>query len=166
MHSLSFEIMRAALGGVVPGNARVLDVGSCIQDGQDRSYRELMEGREYIGADLVSGPNVDVVMPGPCELPFEDGEFGAVISGQMLEHCERPWRMVPEMARVLAVGGMMILIAPASGPQHLCPLDCWRILPDGMRILGRDAGLETVVIARASVAPWYDVLGVFKKVAA
>ena len=96
----------------------------------------------------------------------EGGAFDAVISGQMLEHCDRPWRIVPEMARVLAVGGTLILISPSAGPEHPCPHDYWRILPEGIRVLGEDAGLETMALAQADDEPWHDVLGVFKKVMA
>jgi SAM-dependent methyltransferase len=159
-------IMTHMISKVVPKDALVLDVGSWMEPEQGHSYREIMAGREYVGVDLREGLNVDVVMPSPYEIPYPDGTFDAVISGQMLEHCERPWAIVAEMARVLAVGGVMILIAPSAGYEHRFPLDCWRILPDGMNALGDEAGLDRMAVAQADDEPWNSVVGVFKKVTA
>ncbi len=180
MHNISVELMGQAIAEFVPAAARVLDVGSRSMNGPDRdgSYRAATCGRLYVGADIADGPNVDVVMPDPYTLPFEDGEFGAVISGQTLEHCREPYRLVREMARVLAPGGHMILIAPSSGPIHDAPMDYWRIMPDGMRALGEEAGLEVIEIGRAervydaeieqgrwsaSAPLWYDVRGIMRR---
>jgi 2-polyprenyl-3-methyl-5-hydroxy-6-metoxy-1,4-benzoquinol methylase len=58
-----------------------------------------------------------------------------VISGQCLEHVRNPFRLVAEMARMLKPAGWIFLTAPTSWELHRCPLDYWRILPDGMDAL-------------------------------
>lgn len=120
----------------------VLDVGSQDING---SYREIFEGVgcKYTGVDIVEWKNVDVLAPFD-RLPFEDNSFDVVVSGQMLEHAEKPWIIVKEMARVLRPGDIVCWIAPWRFHVHrdgLCPYDRWRILDDGMKVLLAEAGL-------------------------
>jgi SAM-dependent methyltransferase len=127
---------------------RLLDVGSQDING---SYRHIFNGvvTEHVGLDAAPGEGVDVVSNKEDVFPFKDAEFDVVISGQTLEHCRRPWNTVKEIARVLKPGGIICLIAPWSFFVHkgeLCPLDCWRILDDGMRVLIEDAGLRELEI--------------------
>lgn len=148
MHASSLNTMREVLGRRLDPSEplAVLDVGSqLVNRGYRHTYRELMAPAwSYTGTDLAAGENVDVVMPGPYTLSFVGAVFDVVLSGQCLEHVERPWRLVPEMARVLRPGGWLILTAPWRWELHRCPLDCWRILPDGMRVLFEEARVEIV----------------------
>ena len=126
----------------------VLDVGSQDING---SYRQMFEGVgcKYTGTDIVSGPNVDV-LTGFDRLCFDDASFDVVISGQTLEHAEKPWLLVKEMARVLRPGGIVCWIAPWRFQVHrdgLCPYDRWRILDDGMKVLIAEAGLTLLECA-------------------
>jgi hypothetical protein len=80
-----------------------------------------------------------------------------LVSGQTFEHTEFFWETSLEIARVLKPGGLCCLIAPAAGPEHRFPLDCWRIFADGFRAIARYAGLE-VLYARTQweELPQYD----------
>lgn len=123
---------------------RVLDVGSQNING---SYRDLFSPhvREYVGCDIVAGDGVDVLVEDMDRLPFQDGEFDCVISGQTLEHADHPWILVKEIARVTKSGGAICLIAPWRFHEHkdpMCPFDRWRILSDGMITLMSEAGLN------------------------
>lgn len=123
----------------------VLDVGSQDING---SYREMFEeiGCKYVGTDIVEGKNVDIISTSE-RLAFDDKSFDLVVSGQCLEHCEKPWILAKEMGRVLKSGGLVCWIAPWRFHVHkdgLCPYDRWRILDDGMRILLQEAGLKVV----------------------
>lgn len=147
MHESSFLEMGRNLGRyLIPGEkVAVLDVGSmCVPESSEpRTYRDLMaSGWAYTGCDIGAGPNVDIVMRTPERLP--DGPWDVILCGQVLEHTLRPWRMVKEMARVLRPGGLVFLTAPTAWPLHPFPVDCWRFLPDGMRVLLGDAGLEVL----------------------
>lgn len=124
---------------------RVLDVGSQDING---SYKQMFQelGCLYTGTDIVDGPNVDVISTFDSLL-FQDNSFDIVISGQTLEHAERPWMLVREMSRVLAPGGLVCWIAPWRFHVHkdaLCPYDRWRILDDGMHVLLQEAGLNVL----------------------
>lgn len=121
---------------------KVLDVGSQDING---CYRPIFEGLgcQYTGTDIVGGNNVDVITPFD-RLAFDDQSFDVVVSGQTLEHAERPWQLAQEMARVLKPGGIVCWIAPWRFHVHrdeLCPYDRWRILDDGMKVLMKEAGL-------------------------
>ena len=73
-------------------------------------------------------------------------EFDAVISQQTLEHVRKPWIWVKVLAGLLKPGGLLVLVAPLTWVPHKNPWDSFRILPDGMRSLLEEAGLDTVVV--------------------
>lgn len=141
MHGNSLKLMAHFLEEWHPRGA-LLEVGSLNVNG---SYRQLFEGWEwpYIGIDQRPGPDVDIIVRGP-PWPFEEALFDVVISGQTFEHVERPWLVAREIGRILKPGGLLCLIAPWNFPIHHEPLDCWRILPDGMKVLFEEAQCETL----------------------
>jgi hypothetical protein len=49
------------------------------------------------------------------------------------------------MARVLKPEGWMFITAPFSWHIHRYPIDCWRFVPDGMRVLFEDAGIRCII---------------------
>jgi len=112
----------------------ILDVGSLDVNG---SYKPLFANPKwtYTGLDLVPGPNVDIVSEEPYRYPFSDDSFDVVISGSVLEHVEDVSAFVREIARVMKPDGILCVIAPWTYPEHKYPRDCWRILPDGMKLL-------------------------------
>ena len=151
------EFCRDYLGAVKDKPLTILDLGSCDYNG---SYRALFDRRpwRYVGADLEPGPNVDLVLRDPYhwrELKSESVDV--LISGQTFEHTEFFWETSLEIARVLKPGGLCCIIAPAAGPEHRFPLDCWRIFADGFRAIARYAHLE-VLYARSQweELPQYD----------
>lgn len=152
MHDQSYAMMDLMLDGINGNDLQVLDVGSLDVNG---SFRALVEERGwcYTGLDLVAGENVDVVSVDPFHYPLEDGFFDVVISGSTMEHVTAIWLWVPELVRVLRPGGLLALHTHWRFPEHRYPVDCWRILPDGMDFLLRFAGgLE--LIESAIVNDW------------
>lgn len=134
MHAEGFAAMKAILRLYPRLPANVLDVGSLDVNG---TLRPLVEshGWQYTGLDVTPGRNVDVVASDPYLYPFHDGQFDMVISGSTMEHVEAIWRWMPELVRVLRPGGMLGIVTHWSFPEHRFPVDCWRIMPDGMRYL-------------------------------
>lgn len=165
MHSSSFNGMNGILRARLDENAplRILDVGSRSNRAPQFTYRQLMPAKwVYFGCDMRPGPNVDILMPSSYHIQDAPNEYDAVISGQCLEHVERFWLLVPEMSRVLKPGGLMVVAAPWKWNIHKNPLesDCWRILPDGMKILLQDAGLADIIAYTLQ----YDCWGIGYKV--
>lgn len=136
--------MQAFHDHYMDGPARVLEVGSKASQPHD-TYRSLFDGCDYLGLDVVAGPNVDYV---PADAfhwaELEDESFDVVISGQMLEHNPYPWITFAEIARVLKKDGLVCTIAPSAGPVHRHPLDCWRFYPDSASAFCAYVGLDLV----------------------
>jgi SAM-dependent methyltransferase len=148
----------------------VLDLGSTEMGA---CYRPIFANERwfYRGADLSSGPNVDLVIKDPYHWrELRSNSVDVLISGQVLEHVEFFWVTALEISRVLRPGGLACLIAPSSGPEHRYPVDCWRFYPDGMRAFGKFARLE-VVHTKTDWAQsgdpgsdlWHDTVGIFRK---
>jgi hypothetical protein len=156
VHDNSLRLMRECLARHAPPRGRCYDVGSGDKNG---TYRPLVEerGLVYQGLDIASGPNVDIVVPEHefwCLPPAE-----LVISGQCLEHTRRPWHWIHQVTELLLPGAPLVVIAPWRWMIHRYPLDCWRILPDGLAVLFDDAGLETLTLGTSE----NDTFGVARK---
>lgn len=156
MHTNSLRLMAQMLTTYAPDGVQRLayDVGSFDVNG---NYRELVQkcGWEYVGLDISAGPNVDVVIkehdswyPDPCE---EKADL--VISGQCMEHTKRPWEWILQVRQLMSDDAVLLLVVPAMWPIHRYPVDCWRILPDGMIALAEYAGLKCV---ETGTSPAFD----------
>lgn len=160
MHKWSREMVEIAVAAEsLQEGAKVLDVGSYDVNG---SFRDIIEGRgwSYTGLDITNGPNVDVVSIDPYRFPFEDGEFDLVISGSTMEHVEDIFLWFDEVVRMAAPGATIVIATHTSWDYHPHPVDCWRIMPDGMKFLVRKSGLiESSVITSTKT----DILLIARK---
>lgn len=155
MHATSRDMMRG-LRAAIPSGSLVLDVGGANVNG---SYRELFADCEYRSLDF---KDADIIVTGH-EWPIGDAAFDAVISGQTLEHDERFWITMQNIARVLRPGGTAILIVPSHGHIHRHPVDCYRFLPDSMHALAKWSGLVLLGTKYEPQTHWGDLGGVFRK---
>jgi len=121
-------------------NARVLEIGP---DGFPSTYRKMVPIDKLVWdtLDIYSSPSLTYPKSALYNFPIANDTYDIVLSGQVIEHVERIWRWLPELARVTKPGGLVITINPVSWPYHEAPLDCWRIFPAGMRALCEDSGL-------------------------
>ncbi len=121
----------------------VLEVGP---EKRGSTYRTTIEATiNYFTADIVDKPNEVYYIQ--CEenvIDVTDDSFDMVFACNVLEHVRRPWLWVPELARIIRPGGIVALVAPVTFGKHRAPYDCWRVLPDGARVLLEDAGLEAI----------------------
>lgn len=155
MHPSSYTNMQIALGMIELGNdIDVIDIGGrALRPDQDRSYQKLLVGKakNYWIPDIAEGKDVTHVMPGPYMLPFDDNSIDLVLSGQVLEHVDNPFKFVEECKRVLKPGCYMIHIAPSEkGVWHDNP-DNWRFGRDSWKAITRDVG------GIKMVGDWIDV---------
>lgn len=149
MHDNSYQLCKNFALGLLthrPGPLTIADVGSFDING---TYRPLFDrtGWRYVGFDIQSGPNVDVVLRSldGWELdPSHVGGFDVVVSGQCVEHVAAPWRWIKDVARLLRPGGLLWISAPNTEVFHEHPIDAWRIWPDGMRALLAEADFEVI----------------------
>jgi SAM-dependent methyltransferase len=137
--------------------ARVLEVGP---DGMPSTYERIV--RDALGAgppsawhtvDLATRPGTTYAARDEYAFPIADGAYDVVLSGQVLEHVRKPWRWLPELARVCRRGGSVVTISPVNWQYHEAPVDCWRAYPEGLRALYEEAGLEVVESTWRSLEP-------------
>jgi SAM-dependent methyltransferase len=143
VHNSSYIEMDLNIRRYLNNSGVVCDIGSCDVNG---CYRPLFHNMDidYIGIDLCSGKNVDHVMLSEYNTGLLDNCASAVISGQVLEHCKNPFRLVDEIYRICKPDAYCLLVAPFIWKEHKYPVDCWRFLPDGMKELLSQSGFKVV----------------------
>ena len=92
--------------------------------------RTLSNKFNYIGLDILDGPNVDKVLDNPYKLPFKDSSVDVVVSISAFEHTDFFWLSYLEILRVLKPEGLFFLNAPSNSKYHRHPGDSWRFYPD------------------------------------
>ena len=136
MHKNSYEIMKRFVKRYLDPNKKlkILDVGSYDVNG---SYKDLFNNPnwEYTGLDIEKGPNVDIVEKGLYNFGLDKESYDVIISGNCLEHVQAPWLWIKEIEKIIKKKGLICIIVPYNIAIHRFPLDCWRILPDGMKYL-------------------------------
>lgn len=89
----------------------VLDVGSGDINGNNRWMFPKMN---YVGCDVVAGPNVDVVSP--ChELPYPDHSFDVIVSSECFEHDMHWDKSVSKIMRLLKPNGVFVFTCASTG---------------------------------------------------
>jgi SAM-dependent methyltransferase len=78
------------------------------------------------------------------ETGFLDDIFDITVADQVFEHVEKPWVAAEELHRITAPGGIAIVCTPYIHPIHPNPIDCWRISPDGYKVLFPNDKWETI----------------------
>lgn len=83
--------------------------------------------------------------------------FDVIISFDVFEHINRPWKAAEEIIRILKPGGLTYHSTLWSWRYHPCPIDYWRFSPDALEFLFD--GLETVVKEFDTVERRRNILG-------
>src|SRR5574343_37462 len=111
-------------------NEKILDIGC----GGASDYR-FFPNRIAVDIDPARKPDV---VGDAHNLPFDDCEFDAVLSTDVMEHLNDPVKAVSEMYRVLKPGGKVIFCTRFIFPIHDSPNDYWRFTKYGLRELFKD----------------------------
>jgi SAM-dependent methyltransferase len=144
LHKNSILLFKKYATEYFKSNLKVLEIGA---DTIPSTYQEIVNLNEIIWdtIDLQEREGFTFVSNSEYSFPIKSNEYDIVLSGQVLEHVRKPWVWLKEISRVVAVGGIVITINPASWPYHEAPIDCWRAYPDGMTSLYDESGLSTIV---------------------
>jgi SAM-dependent methyltransferase len=109
--------------------------------------------------ELDAGAGIDIV--GSVEdIPSEDNRFALIITQEVLEHVENPFRAVQEIARVLKPGGKAYVQLPFMIGYHPCPKDYWRFTHEGIVQLAEQSGLRCIEtgVSVGSATGFYRIL--------
>ena len=93
---------------------RVLDIGSYDINGNNRF---LFEDYEYLGIDLVDGPNVDLAIKAH-ELQEPDNSFDFIISTECFEHDMYYPKSLNNIIRMLKPGGLFLFTTATTGRRE------------------------------------------------
>lgn len=135
----------------------VLELGSRARSAITRRHR-IPARLEYIGLDILAGPNVDIVGDAhELSAIFPEKRFVAAFSASVFEHLAMPWKVVLELNKVLAPGGIVYTSTHQTWPPHEEPWDFWRFSQHSWKTLFNAATgfevLEAVVGEPARVHP-------------
>lgn len=87
-----------------------------------------------------------VPMPEDYRIAAEDETWDAVVMYEMLHNVRHPWRLLPEVARLIKRGGFAVVEDVTAYPEfNRHPVDFGRIFPDGMTALWEEAGMTPIV---------------------
>ncbi len=151
MHQNCYDLAGRLIKKYLTGDKyNIADIGSYDVNG---TLKPLLEQWDYTGLDIVTGPNVDRVVH-----PYDFGkdEFDVIVTANCMEHVEDLKAWSRAVMKLLQKGGVFIAITPFEIHEHRYPVDCWRVLPDGMRFLFKEMeiletaieGIDTYLVAR------------------
>lgn len=117
----------------------VLEIGSLrIPSQLDMPlFKDVFEGRDYIGCDMLHGIGVDRVENAE-NLSFPEGHFKTVLILDVLEHVEKLEKVLEEAQRVLSKDGILIITSVFDYKIHNSPSDYWRFTPESFRYILRN----------------------------
>jgi Methyltransferase domain len=138
---------------------RVLEIGSREVTGPSTARQEFANA-EYVGFDYYPGRNVDVVGDvHRLSSYFNPGEkFDLIFSYACFEHFAMPWIAAVEIAKMLNVGGVLLVKTHFSYSAHERPWNFFQFSDMGLRVLFSealgfeclDAGMSNPIVGRFS----------------
>jgi len=119
---------------------RVLDLGA-----GSAKYKEmiLQKASEYRSCDAVKNENIDDVCD-VLNLKYPPESFDTVISTQVMEHVNNPYKMAAGIYKVLKPGGKVIVTAPFLIPMHSDPGDYFRFTAGGISEIFKQSGFSII----------------------
>ncbi len=130
---------------------KVLEVGSRAVSSQ-ALWRKAIPDVDYTGFDFHSGENVDVVGDAHyLSSFFDESYFDLVISFAVFEHLAAPWLVAEEIAKVLKVGGTVLVESHFSFNEHELPWHFFQFNSRGLEVLfPAELGFETIDLGLSS----------------
>ena len=77
-------------------------------------------------------------------IPRPDNTFDGIVCIAVLEHVDKPHKVVSEFYRITKPGGHVVASVPFLQPEHKVPTDFRRYTRDGLKLLFEDAGFEEI----------------------
>lgn len=157
MHANSMTLMNEFIEKYDLQKATVVDMGSYDING---TYRDLVSGI-YIGADIIYGPNVDMIVGSIGWGALKDVD--AVISGQTIEHVADIPKFMADIYGILKPGGLLCIIAPSAGPPAHYPIWVGLFSEERMSEVVTAGGFEILSCTVSDVGMFNDTCCVARK---
>ncbi|QYA24034.1 class I SAM-dependent methyltransferase [Gramella sp. MT6] len=138
---------------------RILEIGSREVTGISNARKRLSKAK-YIGFDYYPGANVDVVGDAHKLSSYFENEdkFDIIFSSACFEHFAMPWKVTSEIAKVLKVGGYIMVETHFAYSAHERPWHFFHFTDIGLKTLFSpalgfeciEAGMSNPLVARFS----------------
>jgi SAM-dependent methyltransferase len=120
-----------------------------------KPYKSLFKNAiTYTGLDFEnighphSNEQIDVFYDGKT-LPFENEKFDSVFASEVFEHVFNLEEIIPELHRVMKVGGKILITCPFVWNEHEVPHDYARYTQFALENLLKKNGFEIIVIDKS-----------------
>ena len=110
---------------------RVLQLGSSIKFAAE--VKAALGAKECFGLDMRPHENTDIVHN--LNSPIDLDPFDTVICMSVLEHCDKPWLVAPNITKLVKTGGLLLVGVPFWWRVHDHPADYWRMTPMAIKVL-------------------------------
>jgi len=124
--------------------SRLLELGSRVR-AATVSMRPWMrsEAKEYVGVDILEGPNVDIICDAHRLSHYLHEPFDLVYSQFVFEHLAMPWVVTSELNKIMRIGGEAWILSNHTVGLHDVPWDFWRFSESAWKVLfNTDSGFE------------------------
>jgi SAM-dependent methyltransferase len=153
-------------------------VGFLLAEARERGWRTLgVEPSEFASEYARRENGLDVLTGDLLTAPVPEGEWDAVVLGDVIEHLPRPGEALDRIAVLLKPGGVVYLALPDAGSRlaRLMGARWWSVLPthvhyftrDSMAALLRRHGFDPLVASTApkafSVRYYLDRIGGYSR---
>lgn len=110
----------------------ILEIGGRKENQKEYGFGE---GGNYAVMELNEQPGVDLIGDAHESGACEAGSRDSIILFNVLEHCERPLRVLQNAFAWLRPGGKVFCAVPNAQRVHRDPRDYWRIYPDAFEAM-------------------------------
>lgn len=138
---------------------KILEIGSREVTGKSDA-RERLDQATYVGFDYYAGNNVDIVGDAhKLSSYFKEGEqFDIIFCSACFEHFAMPWIVATEIAKLLKIGGEVIVETHFSFVTHERPWNFFQFSDMGLKVLFSpalgfeciDVGMSNPIVGRFS----------------
>jgi len=113
----------------------ICDIGN-----QGKNVPELSgRPRKLVTLDITADTSPDIVADiTRTNAHIRENYFDALLCTEVLEHVVEPFAAVRELARIVKVGGYILITTPLNCRIHGPVPDCWRFTEFGLKVLLRD----------------------------
>lgn len=144
MHKNSELIFVKYVKPLIKDSLKVLEIGPDAFPSKFRQLAQDVSVASWDTLDTVKNFNLTYENVDDYNYPIQSGSYDVVLSGSVIEHVPKPWIWIHELARITKPGGLVVTIGPISWSYH-GNFYCWRIYPDGMKVLYEEAGLTILL---------------------